>query len=144
MQSLEQKITGTVQAPEALLQAQKLADLTDSKIRIPFLGIRLGLDFLVGLIPVVGDIIMVGVSLSIVGMAKRMQVPMALRMAMLKNIAIDFLLGLIPFIGDIVDLFYKSNQKNVRIMEKWWVSQNYQKIQSNSQQALGEWEKSQD
>lgn len=144
MQSLEQKITGTVQAPEALLQAQKLADLTDSKIRIPFLGIRLGLDFLVGLIPVVGDIIMVGVSLSIVGMAKSMQVPMALRMAMLKNIAIDFLLGLIPFIGDIVDLFYKSNQKNVRIMEKWWVSQNYQKIQSNSQQALGEWEKSQD
>ncbi|MBL4631404.1 MAG: DUF4112 domain-containing protein [Paraglaciecola sp.] len=144
MQSLEQKITGTVQAPEALLQAQKLADLTDSKIRIPFLGIRLGLDFLVGLIPVVGDIVMVGVSLSIVGMAKRMQVPMALRMAMLKNIAIDFLLGLIPFIGDIVDLFYKSNQKNVRIMEKWWVSQNYQKIQSNSQQALGEWEKSQD
>ena len=51
------------QAPIALLRAQKLANLTDSKVRIPFLGIRLGLDFLVGLIPVVGDIIMVGVSL---------------------------------------------------------------------------------
>lgn len=137
-------MTDTVQAPKALLQAQKLANLADSKIRIPFLGIRLGLDFLVGLIPVVGDIIMVGVSLSIVGMAKSMQVPTTLRLAMLKNIAIDFLLGIIPFVGDLADLFYKSNQKNVRIMEKWWVSQNHQKIQANSQQIVQEWEKSQD
>jgi len=134
----------TVQAPKVLLQAQKLANLTDSKIRIPFLGIRLGLDFLVGLIPVVGDIIMVAVSLGIVGMAKRMQVPTALRIAMLKNITIDFLLGLIPVVGDLADLFYKSNQKNVRIMEKWWVSQNHQAIQVNSQQALNDWKVSQD
>jgi hypothetical protein len=136
-------MTQTVQAPNALLRAQKLANVTDSKIRIPFLGICLGLDFLVGLIPVLGDIIMVGVSLSIVSMAKSMQVPKALRITMLKNIGVDFLLGLIPFVGDIVDLFYKSNQKNVRIMEKWWVSQNHQQIQANSQQAVQEWEKSQ-
>ena len=136
-------MTETVQAPKALLKAQKLANLTDSKIRIPFLGIRLGLDFLVGLIPVVGDIIMVAVSVSIVAMAKSMQVPKALRITMLKNIGVDFLLGLIPFVGDIVDLFYKSNQKNVRIMEKWWVSQNHQQIQANSQHAVQEWEKSQ-
>ncbi len=137
-------MTETVQAPKVLLEAQKLANLTDSKIRIPFFGIRIGLDFLVGLIPVVGDIIMVAVSISIVAMAKSMKVPKALRIAMLKNIGVDFLLGLIPFVGDIVDIFYKSNQKNVRIMEKWWVSQNHQLIQANSQQALQEWEKSQD
>ena len=136
-------MTETVQAPKALLQAQTLANLTDSKVRIPFLGIRLGLDFLVGLIPVVGDIIMVAVSVSIVAMAKSMEVPKALRITMLKNIGVDFLLGLIPFVGDIVDLFYKSNQKNVRIMEKWWVSQNHQQIQANSQHAVQEWEKSQ-
>ena len=128
-----------VQAPKALLRAQKLANLTDSKIRVPILGIRLGLDFLIGLIPIVGDIIMVLVSLSIVAMAKSMQVPRLLRLAMLKNIAIDFLLGLIPFVGDLVDLFYKSNQKNVRIMEKWWVSQHHHAIQSQSQQTLEKW-----
>lgn len=134
----------SVQAPKDLLQAQKLANLTDSKIRIPVLGIRLGLDFLVGLIPVVGDIIMVAVSLRIVRLAKRMQVPRALRIAMLKNIAIDLLLGFIPIVGDLADLFYKSNQKNVRIMEKWWVSENYQAIQVNGQQALDEWKACQD
>jgi|TARA_B110000240_G_C13372933_1_gene398976 hypothetical protein len=134
----------TPRAPKALLSAQKLANLTDSKVRIPFVGVRLGLDFLIGLIPVIGDVIMVGVSLSIVAMAKSIEVPRALRLAMLKNIGIDFLLGLIPFVGDVVDLFYKSNQKNVRIMEKWWVSQNHQQIQSNSQQAVQKWIKSQD
>jgi|TARA_B110000902_G_C14285243_1_gene578457 hypothetical protein len=137
-------MTETVQAPKALLQAQKLANLTDNKVRIPFIGVRLGLDFLIGLIPVIGDLIMTAVSLSIVAMAKSISVPRALRIAMLKNIGIDFLLGLIPFVGDVVDLFYKSNQKNVRIMEKWWVSQNHQQIQSNSQQAVQKWIKSQD
>ncbi|GAC19082.1 DUF4112 domain-containing protein [Paraglaciecola arctica] len=134
----------TLQAPKALLRAQKLANLTDTKFRIPLIGIPVGLDFLVGLIPVVGDLIMVGVSLSIVTMAKSMQVPQALRIAMLRNIGIDFVLGLIPFVGDVVDLFYKSNQKNVRIMEKWWVSQNHQAIQSKGQQTLQEWKNSQD
>ena len=137
-------MTETVQIPKALLQAQKLANLTDNKVRIPFIGVRLGLDFLIGLIPVIGDLIMAGVSLSIVAMAKSISVPRALRIAMLKNIGIDFLLGLIPFVGDVVDLFYKSNQKNVRIMEKWWVSQNHQQIQSNSQQAVQKWIMSQD
>lgn len=137
-------MSDAVQAPKALLRAQQLANLTDSKIRIPFIGIRLGLDFLVGLIPVVGDLIMVGVSLSIVGMAKQMHVPTALRIAMLRNIGVDFILGLIPFVGDIVDLFYKSNQKNVRIMEKWWVSHNHQEIQARSQQLIKEWENSED
>lgn len=37
------------QAPKALLRAQKLANLADAKIRIPILGIRLGLDFIIGL-----------------------------------------------------------------------------------------------
>jgi hypothetical protein len=137
-------MTETVQAPKALLQAQKLANLTDNKVRIPFIGVRLGLDFLIGLIPVIGDLIMASVSLSIVAVAKSISVPRALRIAMLKNIGIDFLLGLIPFVGDVVDLLYKSNQKNVRIMEKWWVSQNHQQIQSNSQQAVQKWIKSQD
>lgn len=127
-----------IQAPKALLRAQKLATLTDSKMRIPFLGIGIGLDFLVGLIPVVGDIIMVGISLSIVGMAKSMQVPKALRMAMLRNIAIDFLLGILPFVGDVVDLFYKSNKKNVRIMEKWWRSQSHEQRLALSNNEAGD------
>jgi hypothetical protein len=135
-------MTGQVQAPEALLKAQRLADLTDTKVRIPFLGIRLGLDFLIGLIPVVGDLIMVVVALRIVKLAQTIGVPSDLRAIMYRHITFDFLLGLIPLVGDVIDLFYKSNQKNVRIMEKWWVSKNHHKIQKSSQDMLKEWEKS--
>ena len=55
------------------------------------------------------------------------------------EVAFDFLFGLIPVVGDLVDLFYKANQKNVRIMETWWVSHNHQKIKANSQAMLDEW-----
>jgi hypothetical protein len=135
-------MTSQIQAPEALLKAQRLADLTDTKVRIPFLGIRLGLDFLIGLIPVVGDLIMVVVALRIVKLAQTIGVPSDLRAIMYRHITLDFLLGLIPLVGDVIDLFYKSNQKNVRIMEKWWVSKNHHKIQKGSQDMLKEWEKS--
>lgn len=131
-------------APKELLKAQALANLSDNKIRIPIIGVRLGLDFLIGLIPVVGDAIMVCVSLVIVRLAVKMGVPRPLILSMLKNIAVDFLLGLIPFLGDVVDLFYKSNEKNVRIMEKWWVSNKYQDIQRHSEEKLAAWKRSQD
>lgn len=137
-------MTDKVQAPDELLQAQKLANLTDTKIRIPFLGISLGLDFLIGLIPVIGDLIMVVVALRIVKLAQKIGVPSKLRALMYRHIGLDFLLGLIPLVGDVIDLFYKSNQKNVRIMEKWWVSENHHNIQKSSQEMLKDWETSKD
>jgi hypothetical protein len=129
----------TRQAPKALLKAQKLAHITDSKIRIPFLGLRFGLDFLIGLIPVVGDVITLALAFSILGYAKKMGVPAALRMTMLKHIVLDFMLGLVPFMGDLMDLFYKANQKNVRIMEQWWLSQHNQHIHNHTQEQLNKW-----
>ncbi|MGJ8679822.1 DUF4112 domain-containing protein [Paraglaciecola sp.] len=131
-----------VRAPKELLQAQRLANLTDSRIRIPYLGIELGLDFLIGLIPVVGDLIMVFVGLRIVNLGRKLGLPSHLRAVMYRHILIDFLLGLIPILGDVIDLFYKSNQKNVRIIEHWWVTENHHDIQKNSQQLLQKWENS--
>ncbi|MEO9944302.1 MAG: DUF4112 domain-containing protein [Paraglaciecola sp.] len=130
-------------APKELLKAQTLANLSDNKIRIPVIGIRLGLDFIIGLIPFVGDVIMACISLVIVRLAVKMGVPKPLIFSMLKNIVIDFLLGLIPFLGDIFDLFYRSNEKNVRIMEKWWVSNKHQDIQRHSEEKLAAWKQSQ-
>ena len=60
---------------------------------------------------------------------------------MVKNSAIDFGLGFVPFIGDIVDVFYKANQKNVRLMEKWWISENKADVDAQTQKKLTEWEK---
>ncbi|MBF7074100.1 DUF4112 domain-containing protein [Glaciecola sp. MH2013] len=127
-------------APSALLQAQALANLLDTAIPIPFVKIRLGLDFLIGLIPGVGDTIMLLASLRIVQLGRQLGLPKSHTTVMLRNSLIDFGLGFIPLVGDIVDLFYKANQKNVRIMERWWVEQNKAEIDAVAARKVEEWE----
>ena len=126
-------------APKALLKAQKLANLLDTAVKLPFIPIRIGLDSIVGLIPGAGDALMLFVSLRIVWLGKSLGMPKALIAQMVKNSAIDFGLGFIPFVGDIVDIFYKANQKNVRIMERWWISENKHEVDKVTQRALSEW-----
>jgi hypothetical protein len=126
-------------APKALLKAQKLANMLDTAVKLPFIPIRIGLDSIVGLIPGAGDALMLFVSLRIVWLGKSLGMPKALIAQMVKNSAIDFGLGFIPFVGDIVDIFYKANQKNVRIMERWWISENKHEVDKVTQKALSEW-----
>lgn len=132
----------TVEAPKSLLVAQKLANLSDTAVRIPFTKVKFGLDFLIGLIPGIGDGIMLIVGAIIIVMGKSMGLPTPLIIKMLRNSLIDFLLGLIPLIGDVADIFYKSNQANVRIMERWWVSQNKAAIDAQTQEKLTKWQES--
>ncbi|NDV92943.1 DUF4112 domain-containing protein [Alteromonas sp. 345S023] len=129
-----------VKAPNALLKAQKLANILDTAVKIPFTPIRIGLDSLVGLIPGAGDAVMLLVSLRIVWLGKSLGMPKTLVAEMVKNSAIDFGLGFIPFIGDLVDVFYKANLKNVRLMERWWISQNKANVDAATQEKLAQWE----
>jgi len=129
-----------VKAPKALLKAQKLANLLDTAIKLPFIPIRIGLDSIVGLIPGAGDALMLLISLRIVCLGKSLGMPKALVAQMVKNSAIDFGLGFVPFIGDLIDVFYKANQKNVRLMERWWISQNKESVDVATQQKLAQWE----
>ncbi|QDG39985.1 DUF4112 domain-containing protein [Alteromonas mediterranea] len=128
-----------VKAPKALLKAQKLANLLDTAVKLPFIPIRIGLDSIVGLIPGAGDALMLFVSLRIVWLGKSLGMPKALVAQMVKNSALDFGLGFIPFIGDIVDVFYKANQKNVRIMERWWISENKANVDAATKAKLAQW-----
>lgn len=134
----------TVTAPESLLKAQKLANLLDNALTIPFTPFKFGLDFFLGLLPFFGDFISLLLSLKMLHYAKQLGMPGLLRAQMLKNIGIDFIVGLIPLLGDIADVFYRSNQKNVRLMERWWVSNQHAAIKANSQKILKDWHQNQD
>lgn len=131
-------------APEPLLKAQSLANTLDTAVKIPFIGLRVGLDFLIGLIPGIGDTIMLFASLRIVQLGYKLGVPPALRNIMIRNALIDYALGFIPILGDIVDLFFKANMRNVRIMEKWWVTENKDKIDALAKKQFARWEQEQD
>lgn len=130
-------------APDALLKAQSLANTLDTAVKIPIIGLRVGLDSLIGLLPGVGDTIMLLASFRIVQLGHKLGLPKDLRMVMIRNALIDYGLGFIPIIGDIVDIFFKANLRNVRVMEKWWVSQNKDKIDTLAKKRIAAWEKDQ-
>jgi hypothetical protein len=78
-----------------------------------------------------------------VHLATKLGIPKALRSKMLRNVFIDWLLGFIPFLGDLVDLFFKANKRNVKILEQWWVSEHKAEIDALRAQLQDKWEKEQ-
>jgi len=99
---------------------EALSDLMDTKFK--FLGFRFGLDGIIGLIPVVGDVATSGVSFYIVLRAFAMGFPPVVLARMIVNIFIDFVFGAIPVLGNIFDFFWKANVSNVSIMKSYSTS----------------------
>ena len=97
---------------------ERLGWLMDDLIRIPGLNWRIGLDALVGLIPGFGDTASSLVSFYILGSAVRYGVPKVTLLRMGMNLGIDYLVGSLPFVGDLFDAWWKSNQRNIELMQK--------------------------
>jgi hypothetical protein len=95
---------------------QRLAWLMDKSIRLPG-GFRIGADGIIGLIPVVGDIVATGVSSYIIAEAGRLQVPKSVLVRMVLNVFADFAVGAIPVVGDLFDFAFKANVRNIRLLE---------------------------
>ncbi len=100
------------------LDLELLARWMDSVFRIPGVGIRFGLDALIGLIPGVGDTLTSLVSLYILSSAARFGVPRVTLLRMALNIGVDWALGLLPVLGDVFDVGWKANQKNVALLRR--------------------------
>jgi hypothetical protein len=93
----------------------RLARLMDSAIRIPVLG-SIGLDAVIGLVPVVGDLTGTGFSLLLIARTLRYGPPASLVSKMLANVVVDLILGSIPFVGFFADVWFKSNDRNAELM----------------------------
>lgn len=96
----------------------ELSRLTDSLIRVPGTNWRVGLDPLIGLIPVVGDLVSSFIAFYILAAAARYGVPRVTQLRMGINLALDFLLGSIPFFGDAFDAWFKANDRNVALLRQ--------------------------
>lgn len=99
-----------------LLRLQRLSKTMDLAFRIPLTRIRFGADSIIGLIPGVGDLIGLGISLYALNLAHKLGAPRSLMVKMFANSVIDAGLGTIPIVGDIFDMFFKSNTKNLRLL----------------------------
>jgi hypothetical protein len=95
-----------------------LAKLLDNSIAIPGTSWKIGLDPIVGLIPGIGDLIGAVLSGYIILEAARAEASAFTLVRMVTNVGIDTLLGAVPALGDLFDAAWKSNTKNVALLER--------------------------
>ena len=96
-----------------------IATVLDDAIRIPGTNIRFGLDALLGLLPGAGDAVTGGVAAYAIVLAARLGAPPVVIARMAMNVLIDVATGTIPVLGDIFDVGWKSNRKNVQLLERY-------------------------
>lgn len=99
----------------ALERMQTVASVLDESIPIPGIGYRIGLDPLVGVLPVAGDVVTGLCSLYILVEAGRLGVSRGTLAKMFGNVAVDAVAGSVPLIGDLFDSVWKANLRNVRL-----------------------------
>tara|TARA_R110002072_G_scaffold2361_8_gene19660 strand:+ start:5632 stop:6009 length:378 start_codon:yes stop_codon:yes gene_type:complete len=97
---------------------ESLAELMDSRFRIPGTGIRFGLDAVIGLIPGVGDAVTLLPTLYIISQAQKHGAAGHIQAAMVFNAALDLVIGAVPLLGDLFDVGFKANHRNVRLLKR--------------------------
>ncbi len=97
-------------------RVRALARAMDAQFEIA--GIKFGWDSIVGLVPVAGDIATALVGLYPILIAKKHGLSKVVRMRMAANFALDLAVGAVPLAGDVFDLAFKSNLKNLALLEK--------------------------
>ena len=99
-------------------QASKyLAHSLDSQFKVgPW---SFGLDPIIGLLPIAGDVLTTAVSIYIVWVGIEMKIPSEKIAQMIGNVALDFLLDFIPILGQAADFAFKSNERNIKILEDY-------------------------
>ncbi len=99
-------------------RVEALEKLLERAFHIPGTKIPFGLDSVIGLVPVLGDVVTAAMGAYIVWEARNMGMSKWQLIRMSFNVGIDTLIGAIPFVGDAFDLVWRSNSKNLRIIKK--------------------------
>jgi hypothetical protein len=110
---------GDLTREQRLARLDALAKLLDVAFIVPGTKIRYGIDGLIGLIPIVGDIITTAISLWVVREARALGAPWHITARMLGNVALDGAVGIVPFVGDAFDVMFRANVRNMRMLRKW-------------------------
>jgi hypothetical protein len=110
---------GNLTREQRLKRLEAIAKLLDIAFILPGTKIRYGIDGIIGLIPVVGDVIATALSLWLVREARALGAPWHVTVRMLGNVAIQGVVGTVPVAGDAFDVLFRANIRNVRLLRRW-------------------------
>ncbi len=112
-------LPGMGRDPQSVRQrVEALELLLERSFHIPGTKIPFGLDSIIGLVPVLGDVVTAVMGAYMVWEARNLGMSKWHLIRMTANVGIDTALGAIPLIGDVFDLVWRSNSKNLRIIKK--------------------------
>jgi uncharacterized protein DUF4112 len=96
----------------------RVTHLLDELVGVPGTPIKVGLDPVVGLIPVVGDAVAAGIGAWVIAEAASFGIPRVVLGRMILNLLVDLGIGAIPLIGDVYDAFFRSNTRNLELFRR--------------------------
>ena len=105
-------------AEATLERIEWVGDLLDEAVPVPGTDYRVGLDPILGILPVGGDAVAALISLYIVGEAARMGVSKSKLALMVGLVAVDAVVGSIPVLGTLFDAVWKANKWNVEMLKR--------------------------
>ena len=108
----------SVNSQAVLARLEALSRLLDSAVRIPGTDIRVGVDALIGVVPVLGDLASKAISAYLILEARRLGASRWTIARMSANTTIDAVVGSIPIIGDAFDVMYRANLKNIALLRR--------------------------
>lgn len=97
---------------------ERVTHALDELIGIPGTPVKVGLDPIIGLIPVVGDAVSAIVGAWVIGEAARFGIPRIVLGRMVVNLVIDLVIGAIPLLGDLYDVAFRSNSRNLALFRR--------------------------
>ena len=105
-------------ARDSMARFSRLSHFLDARFAVPGTSFRFGLDGIIGLIPVAGDVVMGLTGLYALKVASDYKLPWHVHWRIIWNLLVDTVIGSIPVFGDIFDFVHKAHSKNRRILER--------------------------
>lgn len=105
------------EASARLTRVRSLTHWLDNAIRVPGTQIRFGIQPIIGLVPVLGDVIGLLLTGFVIVQAWLIGAPRSLLGRMVTIAIADFFIGLVPVVGDLGDVVFKANARNLKLLE---------------------------
>jgi len=100
----------------AVARLDVLATVLDSLFVIPGTNVRIGVDAVLGLVPVVGDLLSQVISGYVIWEARRLGASRLVIWRMVANSAVDTVIGAVPVAGDAFDVVFRANKRNIALL----------------------------
>ena len=95
-----------------------LTRLMDSAVDVPLLRTKVGLDALLGIVPVAGDLLSAAIGIYLITQARELGASRWLQGKMLGNLVVDAAAGAVPLAGDVFDIYFRAHRRNLKLLQQ--------------------------